>query len=329
MAVRVVANPDGSTTMSDPSAPNIAEKSPESPVGQVRVNQPRVRVSVDTETGATRIEESRATEYRARPVSQQGVTVRTATGPTTLAQAGPDSVVNIPGLGETNAAALVTMGFLTPRPGGVGFDLVKQEAPSDTPADQKPADREEDAPNPADLAGVPPTSSASDAVVARLQENTPQALEGILTSIAQGIAPDKIIEDVGRQLGDENFADSFAGVHREYIASGQKALSNVGVANHEDFERWARENYPEQSADAVRDLVLNRSVTRLTSLGRQYVSQANTKLATLIRAKGVDTLIDNGSVYVSAASLGIRTRGDFGKWISVSDAVRAGHISLG
>jgi len=107
--------------------------------------------------------------------------------------------------------------------------------------------KQEPAVNPADVQGVPGTSATSDAVLARMQKETPAALEGAIESIAKGANPAMIFEDAGRQLEDENFAANAAALHGEFISSGQQVLRNVGVpeTHFEAFENWVRKSDPD------------------------------------------------------------------------------------
>jgi hypothetical protein len=344
MSVRIQVGTDGTIgDVTDPMSPNVHEDSGAPAPAQIRINQPRVRVTYNTETGSARVETSEQQgTYRAAPATQQGASVKTASGtPTVLAAASPEDVVNIPGLGETSVEAAVTMGYLQPRLGG-GYELVgaQQQAPAaqqQAPAaQQQQQQQQQEAPKqeqPGDVRGVPPTSSATDATLAALQSKAPVALEGILSSISQGTVPDTLIEDAARQMGDERLADSVRAMHGEFLASGQAALRNVGVENPADFEAWARETFPDESADAVRELVTHRSVAGLQTLGRKYAAQANQRLATLIQSHGVDTEVRNGIVYVKRSALGLPPtprRGDFGgsDWSPARDLIRDGHIEL-
>jgi hypothetical protein len=336
MAIRVQVGSDGNSVISDPARPTSREVAPEQAQAQVRMQQGAVRVTVNSETGETRYEQSRPREYRATPVQHAGgATVRGENGmPTTLALATPGAVVNIPGLGETSVQAAMTMGYVQARLGG-GYELVGQpmaEQPEQSMRQPRAAEtkREQEAVgNPDDVRGVPPTSVASDALLRTLEANTPVALEGIITSMVHGTKPEALIQDIARQLGDEGMSGKISAMHGEFLASGQAALRNVGVVNPAEFEMWAKQNHAEKAADAVRDLVIGKSVGKLQALGRDFVEQSNNRLAMILQSKGIDSKIEDGTVYLSRKALGLEPspkRGDFGgsPWISVSEAQREG-----
>jgi hypothetical protein len=174
---------------------------------------------------------------------------------------------------------------------------------------------------------------ASDALLRTLEANTPVALEGIITSMVHGTKPEALIQDIARQLGDEGMSGKISAMHGEFLASGQAALRNVGVVNTAEFEMWARENHAEKAADAVRDLVTGKSVGKLQALGRTFAAESNDKLAMILQSKGVDSKVEDGTVYLSRKALGLGPspkHGDFGGslWISVGEAQRAGHITF-
>lgn len=343
MAIRIQVNTDGSSTTSDPSQPNVEERATEALVPTETYRQGGERHRYDAATGAMVVlsdgRDHRNEQHHAPLKSRSGVTVMSEAGtPTTLAQATPNSVVNIPGLGETNVKTAVALGYLQERASGRGFELSEaalEGLAAVAPQQQAIAKQEQQEAaqqDVTDLKGVPATSARTDALVDTLSTNVPAAFEGMLSSIAAGKMPTALIADAARALGDEALPEKFNAMHREFIASSQKALSNVGVADFADYESWMIENHPDEAADAVRDLVVNRSVGKLTASGRRYVAQAATKVARLIQSKGVDTEVRDGVVYVSRAHLGMPAlpRGDFmgSPWVSVKDAVRGGHLVI-
>jgi len=212
-----------------------------------------------------------------------------------------------------------------------GYEIVGSGATTPAQEQQKPAEKVEEPAG--DVTNVPGTSDSSDKLLTTLQERAPMGLEGIIESISQGVVPEKLYEDIARQIGDENFAAKAETMHGEFLASGQAALRNVGVTDAVAFETWARANRKEDVTSAVRDMVTGRSVSRLQSLGRAFVAQNNEKLATLIQSRGVDAEVRNGEVYVSRKSLGLPPtprQGDFGNsdQMTLREAIRAGHIEF-
>ena len=148
-------------------------------------------------------------------------------------------------------------------------------------------------------------------------------------AFVRGIDTNKVIGALAQQSGQEGMAERISAAHGEFLASGQAALTNVGVRDHADFEAFVREHHAEAAVDAVRDLVAHRSVARLQALGRKYVQQANAKLARIVESHGVNTRTDaDGTVWVSARDLGLPTQGDFGQYITLSKAIRDGHIEI-
>lgn len=197
---------------------------------------------------------------------------------------------------------------------------------------QKPAEKKIEAPA-GDVTNVPGTSDASDALLATMQAKVPVGLDAVIESISQNVVPDALYADLGRQLGDEQFAAKAEPLHGEFLKSGQAALANVGVMDTLAFQQWVQANRKDAASDAVRDLVVGKSVARLQDLGRAFVAQNNEKLASLIQSKGVDSEVRNGEVYVSRKSLGLPPSpkvGDFGgsDAMSLRDAIRAGYISF-
>jgi hypothetical protein len=81
-------------------------------------------------------------------------------------------------------------------------------------------------------------------------------------------------------------------------------------------------------SNAIREMVVNKSVNKLGSLGRRFIQQSNERLAQMITSKGVAARVSDGKVYVSAKDLGREIRGDFGHWITLRQAVDEGLIGL-
>ena len=346
MSTRTTVTDGKVSQTTDAEAPRIySGDTPVSFPASVRFGGVKTRVVVDTDTGATRILENAPSGYVARPVSERGAVVRNAAGMSIpLVDAQPSDVVDLPGIGTTSVASAVNNGWLRPNAGGRGYQLpgapeaqqAQQQAPEQQQQQDNPKGQVLDSePNPADLRGVPGTSASSDATLARLQREAPAAFEGVIESIARGQNPAAVFEDAGRQLRDENFVAKAQAMHGEFIASGRQVLKNAGVSERSfpASESWARDRFPEATSDAARDMVSHRSVAKLANLGRRFVEESNTKLATLIQAKGVDTRVENGAVWVKRSGLGLgptRKVGDFGNsdWSPLADMIREGHIEI-
>jgi hypothetical protein len=349
MSFKLQISPDGSAVESNPDRPQTVEGAQPSGEPRVRMQQQGVmRMKLDGETGEAVFETSKPREaYRAAPAVQHGVSVRGGNGlPTVLALATPDSVVDIPGLGTSSAAAYVTMGYLTPRAGGIGYELCGEAAPSapvappqaqplaqlQTKADAPKPDAAASVADPADLRGVQPTSATSDATLRMMSSEAPLVVEGIINSIARGVEPTEMINDAGKMLRDEAFPSKATALYSEMLSAGQQALRNVGVENVEEFQAFA-ESHPDVYREAVRELVQHKSVSALTRLGRKFVSESANRLVTLLNAKNVDAVVEGGTVYVSRKSLGLPPTpraGDFGDSdrMSLREAIRAGYIEF-
>src|SRR6267142_6204933 len=122
---KMTFNPDGTESK---TSLNEAMKQDAPATALAPKQQGKMRVIV-SEDGTTTVEQNRPTQYRAEPVKQQGVTVRSNNGPITLAQATGSDIVSIPALGgETSVAVALSMGYLAPRAGG-GFELTALSQP--------------------------------------------------------------------------------------------------------------------------------------------------------------------------------------------------------
>lgn len=139
----------------------------------------------------------------------------------------------------------------------------------------------------------------------------------------------------GTRHQDENFVAKAQAMHGEFIASGQQVLRNVGVpeGNFEAFERWARTSDPESVSDAVRDLVTNRSVSKLANLGRSYMEARESSLERKLSSMNIETKRIEGMLYISREAVGLPNtppRGDFkgSRFISVRDAERLGKLTI-
>src|SRR5262245_3953759 len=332
MATRYIAG-EG---MSDPGQPTTVEgQHTAEPTPQRIPQQGKMRVLYNTEDGTTRVEESRPSGARVSPSIEQASARNKAGMPIALSTAGPQDVITLPGMGDSDAQTWEQLGMIRKLATG-GYEIVGQGAGAlgEQPAaqQQKPAEKKVEEPA-GDVTNVPGTSESSDKLLSTLQERAPMGLEGIIESISQGVVPETLYADIARQIGDENFAAKAETMHGEFLAAGQAALRNVGVTDPAAFETWARANGQEEVSSAVRDMVTGRSVSRLQSLGRAFVAQNNERLATLIQSKGVDAEVRNGEVFVSRKGLGLPPtprRGDFGgsDSISLRDAIRAGYISF-
>jgi hypothetical protein len=359
--IRVQGNADGTVgNVEDTMFPQTREQGPGSAgqgstasVATYRINSPKVRVTAGPD-GLTSFEVSQPSGVqRAATAGQsqqgpgsagQGITVRSAAGPVSLATAGPKDVVTFPGFGDTSVEAAVTMGKLQPRANGQGYEVVggqgsqnSQPAAQQQPAQEKPKPQQ-DAPAgyPGDLRGVQGTSAVSDAVLATMQTQAPAALNGVIESIARGEDPSAIFQDAGRQLQDEGFAGKASAMHAEFLQSGRQVLVNAGVeeGSLQAFQNWAQSGHSEAASDAIRDLVTHRSVARLADLGRRFVAESNTRIVTALNANNVETMEDNGTIFVSRQAIGAPApdgRGDFAgssQWISLREAIRAGYIEI-
>jgi hypothetical protein len=350
MSFKLQINQDGSATESNPDRPQTVEGSnaAQSGAGQaaIKVNRGPVRMRFSEDTGEAVFEKSEHRgEFRVSPVAPSGVTVRSNSGPTTLARAERSDIINLPNFGETSIAAAETLGLVQPRAGG-GYELIPQGpyAPQQAqPQAQPPAAPKVDPPkpdapaaDPNDLRGVKPTSASSDATLRMMQSEAPLVVEGIIAAVSQGTDPTDLFLRAGKDLRDEDFAPKATALYGELLSAGQTALRNVGVESLDGFQTFAEahpEAHPEEYRDAVRDLVERKSVAALTSLGRRFASESNNKLVTLLQAKNVDATEDGGTVYVSRKSLGLPPTpraGDFGgsDRISLREAIRAGLIEF-
>ena len=323
--------------VSDPGQPTTLEgqQSAESTPQRIPQQGP-IKILYTTETGETMVQESRPSGMSVSPSSEQA-SARNAQGMlVSLSTAGPKDVITLPnGLGDSSAETWEQLGMIRKLSTG-GYELVGQEQPA---AQQQQQDKDKDKPKvePAgDVTNVPGTSQDVDAFQADLAKRSPVGFDGLLTSLVKtGEMPSALVADLARQSGQES-AEFTANVERmtsEYVAAGRSALSNVGVTAPEVFESWARAEQPEAFDNAVRDLVGSKSVARMQDLGRRFVAQNNTKLASLIMSKGVEAEVRDGRVWVKRSDLGLpptKAQGDFGRAThsTLQQMIREGHITI-
>lgn len=341
-AVRFTARPDG--TFSDgASLEEAMNKKPEAPAASpFKTGGIVTRVTVSSETGETTLSTSSAkgANVATGPKLTDATALDNQGNRISLNDAAPDTVIDLGGnLGSSNAATWERLGYIVKDRQNGGYRVVAQEqsAPS-VPADKKagdpaPTTKPEDVAfqaKPEDAIGIPGTSADVDSFQTTLVTKTPMAFEGALTSIVKGVDVDWAQLAEAHKADPKEFQAQGEKLHGEYIAAGQKALSNVGVVNHEGFEAWAREQ-GDRATDAVRDLVSNKSTAALQKLGREYVAMSNNKLATLLESKGVDTKIIGGVLHVSRASLGLSPTSGTGDFktstMTLAQAIREGYIN--
>jgi hypothetical protein len=320
--------------MSDPGNPQTLEGQPQSaePVAQ---SHPKgaVRVKYNTEDGSTTVEQSHQTGGVVTPSADKAFARGPAGNMISLGSASPTDTVYVPGYGDSVASVFEEMGLIARD--GNGYKVVVETQPQPITQQQQDKPKTEDQPA-GDVTNVPGTSQDVDTFQADLAKRSPVGFEGLMTSLVKtGEMPSTLVQDLARQSGQEP-AEFTANVQRmtdQYVAAGRAALSNVGVTAPEAFESWARANQPDAFDNAVRELVGQKSVARMQDLGRQFVAQNNTRLASLIQSHGVDTKVENGEVWVSRASLGLPPtpkKGDFGgdQWSTLRQMISEGHISI-
>jgi hypothetical protein len=320
--------------VSDPGQPQTREGQQAEPTPQRIPQQGKMKILYNTETGETTVQESRPSGMSVSPSIEQA-SARNAQGMlVSLSTAGPKDVITLPnGLGDSTAETWEQLGMIRKLSTG-GYELVGQEQPA---AQQQQQDKDKPKVEPAgDVTNVPGTSQDVDAFQADLATRSPVGFDGLLTSLVKtGEMPAALVADLARQSGQES-AEFTANVERmtsEYVAAGRSALSNVGVTAPEVFESWARAEQPEAFDNAVRDLVGSKSVARMQDLGRRFVAQNNTKLASLIMSKGVEAEVRDGQVWVKRSDLGLpptKAQGDFGRAThsTLQQMIREGHITI-
>jgi hypothetical protein len=341
MALRITVDPN----TKEVSAPTSAEEprriysgdSPVSVAATVKVNEPAFRASVDTETGAIKVQQNAPTSYRPEtPAGQGGTVVRNSAGqPTTLSQAKPSDVIDFgPGRGDTTVQVALSLGWIVPSAAG-GYMLPggQQPAEEQQPKDEQ-AQQQDSAPvNPADVRGVEGTSAQSDATLQALQTHAPAQLEHLIDSIgAKGVIPD--FDEVSQMLGDENAGAKIAQLHSEQIRAGQTVLKNVDASiNPEAFEAWVRRTNPDFASTIVRDMLVHHSAASLAQAARSYVKARDNALATRLDGMGIETQRRDGVLYISREAVGLQPtprRGDFGgeTFISVAEAEKLGLLTI-
>ncbi len=297
------------------------------------------RYVVDTTTGAGRFETSQPREYRAAPVESQGVTVRSNAGPITLAQATGADIINIPALqGETNIATALSLGYVVPRAGG-GYELTalaQSQQPQQQAGQQKPTEKPKaDEEAAGDPTGVEPTSLKTDQTLSAIESRTPQALEGLITSLSQtGEIPTALVEDMARQH-DVDPAQMQADVNAlvaDHTRAARQAIARVDASiNPDSFQAWLLKS-PEL-ADRVTRGIMAKSVAEVQAAAREYAKNRDGAIESALIGSGVDTTRIEGKLYVSRKALGLAPKprmGDFpaSDWISADEAQRAGHLTF-
>jgi hypothetical protein len=314
------------------------EKSNATPIKDELQRGGRVRMRFDSETGETTFEQQptdRPREYRFSPVQEAGgVTVMQDGSPTTLAQARKDALVDIPALGgQTSVAAAVTLGYLIPLPQG-GYRMADGVAQEQPKASEQPkpeaAPKPEEKIDPKDTVGLPSLPAETDKFIAQVP---PQAFAAVVLGLADGKNVDNLLDDVARTIGGENSREQAAQVIEQHEAVAVKAVQNVGVepGSEQDFHNDMRGTAAYQ--DAWLALAEKHNVGPMQTLARKWVQASNERLATLISAKGVDTRVEDGVVYVSRKALGlgpVPKRGDFGggDWSPLRQMIREGHVEI-
>lgn len=282
MSVKVQVGSDGSMSISDPSRPDVKERAAEAPVAQPVHREGGVvrKMQFDADGNVVSSSTSRPSGNQSATPASAVPTSRSAAGsPQALSQATPESIITIPGFGNSRADALETMGMIRKLPTG-GYEVVPNSF-SDAAAGEPNAAQQVEQPkvevpeaiDPKDGANLPSTSAEADATLATLTARAPMALEGILTSLATGVDHSKLVADAAAVAKDEAFPAKFAAMHSEYISVGQQALRNVGLSNDQmqAFEDWSK-NSPDEAQTALRDLVQHNSVGALQKLGRKFLS---------------------------------------------------------
>lgn len=293
------------------------------------------RLVYNSETGEMTVSKSAPATSQAVPPTARPFALDPTGSAVDLSLATENSVVTIPGMGDSSVKAWVAAGVLKRASNGQGYELAGEAA---TAQQQQQQDKKDEPPaiNPAVVKNVPPTTEASDAFQKTVR---PAVLEQIVSTVAKGAVPD--FEQIGAMSGEgEDFASRAGALHGELLASGQAVLRNVGVENPEAFQAWATEHRPDQANDAVRAM-LSRDVSKLAALGQEYQAQRSRSIVTKLEAAGVDTLSDHGTVFVSISGIERATgqslprrpagRGDFAQssdLVTLAEAVRNGWIEI-
>jgi hypothetical protein len=289
----------------------------------------------DESTGQFVVEQNRATEYRFTPAEKTAVTVRSNAGPITLAQAGPDSIADFPGFGETSCAAAVTMGLLVPRNGG-GYEAVQSaSAAPATQQQQQPQQKKADESPAGDPTGIEPTSAQTDQTLSAIESKSPAALEGLVTSLSQtGEVSPAIIADMARTHGVEpaQMQAQVDAIVADHTRAARQAIARVDSSIDPDsFTAWLLKS-PELADRVTRD-VMGKSVREVQNAAREYVNKRDGAIESALVGKGIETTRIEGKLYMSRKALGLAPKprmGDFpaSDWIAVDEAVRAGHLTI-
>ena len=220
-------------------------------------------------------------------LASQGVTVRTNAGPTSLALAGSDAIVDFGDGRETNCAAAVLNGWLLPRAGGgyelpAGATMAPAAKPEPTPEEKKAEEKA----NEISLEGVEGTSAGADIVHGQIRK---AAGEATYTGLVQAYinnnatAKDAMVREIASQTGqpEQHVREATDGVFSEYERSAKQVAAANGVPARawDAMLAWASAEQPDAAMDAMRDLVENHGVTGLARLARSFARTGRVETA--------------------------------------------------
>jgi hypothetical protein len=269
--------PDGEGHSYDPNQPQTREQStaPTSEASATKIGGVVYKYSAHDDKLEVETRDGRPAAATFSVPKQSGVSVMSAAGfPISLAEADKDSVIDLPGFGDTSIAAAVTQGFVRTRVGG-GYELVPGMVEVPAPAEQKP-----DAPKPEaqqdeaiSMEGVEGTSTAVDLTHKMLKADAGEAgYAGLVSAYLSRTDPSPILADIARSTG-KDATELRAGadyVFSAYETAAKQVAAAQGVSNWDAFVQWGVENAPDAFEDATREMVESHSVHSLGRLARQY-----------------------------------------------------------
>jgi hypothetical protein len=217
-------------------------------------------------------------------VTEHGVSVLGANGmPTTLDQAGPDAVVDLPGLGTSSALVYHQLGYIKKHPSGRGYIVNDAMIPElsdsldaqDAAAEKKVTEANDGAEITAE--GIPGTSTAADIAHRNIRQAIPASTyQGAVQAlILTGDVPDVMLNAIAShtQQTTEEARGAMQFIMSEYDATARAVATKAGVPAdaYNDFLAWAAGNENRDTAmNAFLDLTERHQITRLAKLAKAY-----------------------------------------------------------
>ena len=255
-------------------------------------------------------------------------------GPVSIERAKADSVITIPGYGDSSAAAFEQMGLLRRLPTG-GYALDGEAAKQAAAAPAAPVAQESAPALAPDVAAdamrdVRGLSPESDAVVAKLASVSPITVESMIETAARGGEVD--YQTIGKSMNDEGAAARLEQAVNETRHAGIRVLEHLEV-DPVAFEAHVRATNPELASTITRDMFSNRSTESLIRAAQSFKADRAQRIAQIATSKNVEAKVENGVVMFKRSDLGLAPtprRGDFGGdlWISETAARAAGLIDV-